>query len=148
MDDVQIAEIREIFTLFDKNSDGYVNTSELGTILRALNMNPTQTECKEKEGEVDPNDTGSFDQMNLISLIARHPKQLDSIENMIEAIKLLASNDSEENDKQNLKIEIDKLRFFMTNQGEKLNEHEFEEIMLDCKDIIVGGKSIIIEDLA
>ena len=36
----------------------------------------------------------------------------------------------------------------MTNQGEKLNEHEFEEIMLDCKDIIVGGKSIIIEDLA
>ena len=100
MDDVQIAEIREIFTLFDKNSDGYVNTSELGTILRALNMNPTQTECKEKEGEVDPNDTGSFDQMNLISLIARHPKQLDTIENMIEAIKLLASNDSDaENDK-------------------------------------------------
>ena len=41
LDDVQIAEIREIFTLFDKNSDGYVNTSELGTILRALNMNPT-----------------------------------------------------------------------------------------------------------
>ena len=34
--EIQIAEIREIFTLFDKNSDGYVNTNELGTILRAL----------------------------------------------------------------------------------------------------------------
>ena len=42
LNDVQIAEIREIFTLFDKNSDGYVNTSELGMIIRALNMNPTQ----------------------------------------------------------------------------------------------------------
>ena len=39
--EIQIAEIREIFTLFDKNSDGYVNTNELGTILRALQMNPT-----------------------------------------------------------------------------------------------------------
>ena len=58
---MQIAEIREIFTLFDKNSDGYVNTNELGTILRALNMNPTQAEVKQKEAEVDPNDTGSFD---------------------------------------------------------------------------------------
>ena len=45
--EIQIAEIREIFTLFDKNSDGYVNTNELGTILRALQMNPTQAEVKE-----------------------------------------------------------------------------------------------------
>ena len=34
--DTDIAEIREIFTLFDKNSDGYVNTNELGNIIRAL----------------------------------------------------------------------------------------------------------------
>ena len=61
LNDVQIAEIREIFTLFDKNSDGYVNTSDLGMIIRALNMNPTQQEVKEMEHDVDPNDTGSFD---------------------------------------------------------------------------------------
>ena len=36
LSEIQIAEIREIFTLFDKNSDGYVNTNELGTIIRAL----------------------------------------------------------------------------------------------------------------
>ena len=59
--EIQIAEIREIFTLFDKNSDGYVNTSELGTMLRALGMNPTQQEVKDMEKELDGNDTGSFD---------------------------------------------------------------------------------------
>ena len=50
-----IAEIREIFTLFDKDSDGLVGTYNLGIILRALGMNPTQLEVKEMEKEVDPN---------------------------------------------------------------------------------------------
>jgi calmodulin len=39
--DVMIAEIREIFTLFDKDADGYVSTQDLGTIIRGLNMNPS-----------------------------------------------------------------------------------------------------------
>ena len=51
----QITQIREIFTLFDKNSDGYVNTNELYFIIRGLDMNPTQSEIKEMEKDVDPN---------------------------------------------------------------------------------------------
>ena len=39
-----IAEIREIFSLFDKDADGFVETSHLGTIIRGLNMNPSETE--------------------------------------------------------------------------------------------------------
>ena len=117
MNDVQIVEIREIFSLFDKNSDGYVNTEELGTILRALHMNPTKTQVEEFKKEVDPNDTGSFDQMNLISLIARNPKEVDSVENMIEAIKLLATSNDEggEGDKQVMKIDLATLEFYLTN---------------------------------
>lgn len=47
MNEVLIAEIREIFTLFDKNADGYVTTNELGTIVRGLNFNPTEREVAE-----------------------------------------------------------------------------------------------------
>ncbi len=61
LNEVQIAEIREIFTLFDKNSDGYVNTSELGTIVRGLNLNPADAEVNEMIKEVDPNSVGQFD---------------------------------------------------------------------------------------
>ena len=39
------------------------------------------------EKDVDPNETGSFDQMNLISLIARRPKTIDTLEDMKEAIQ-------------------------------------------------------------
>ena len=37
-------EIKEIFALFDKSNRGMVATSELGTLIRALNMNPTEAE--------------------------------------------------------------------------------------------------------
>jgi calmodulin len=42
LNEVQIAEINEIFTLFDKNADGLVATSELGTMIRGLDFNPTE----------------------------------------------------------------------------------------------------------
>lgn len=61
MNEVVIAEIREIFTLFDKNADGYVTTNDLGTIVRGLNFNPTEREVAEMQKDVDPQQTGSFD---------------------------------------------------------------------------------------
>jgi Ca2+-binding EF-hand superfamily protein len=42
--DIAPSEIKEIFMLFDKNSDGYVYTAELGTLVRAINLNPTEHE--------------------------------------------------------------------------------------------------------
>ena len=61
LNEVQIAEIREIFTLFDKNSDGLVNTGELGTMIRALKLNPTEKEVLDMQKEVDPDSEGQFD---------------------------------------------------------------------------------------
>ena len=34
--ELQIAEIREVFSLFDKDGDNYVGNVHLGTIIRAL----------------------------------------------------------------------------------------------------------------
>jgi calmodulin len=89
-----IAEIREIFTLFDKNADGYVTTNDLGTIVRGLGFNPTEREVAEMQKDVDPNQSGSFDQNSLISLIARRPKQNDTLEDMIESLKILSTDPS------------------------------------------------------
>jgi Ca2+-binding EF-hand superfamily protein len=61
LNEVIIAEIREIFTLFDKDSDGLVDTAELGTIVRGLNLNPTEAEVSEMMREVDPDNKGKFD---------------------------------------------------------------------------------------
>mgnify|MGYP001257763731 FL=1 len=58
--DVMIAEIREIFSLFDKDADGFVQTNDLGTIVRGLNFNPSETEVAEMIRDVDPEGRGSF----------------------------------------------------------------------------------------
>ena len=50
-----------MFALFDKsNNKGQVGSSELGTLIRAFNLNTTETEVLEMQGKVDPKNTGSF----------------------------------------------------------------------------------------
>jgi len=79
LNEVTIAEILEIFTLFDGNADGYVSTTQLGTIMRGLDFNPTEREVAEMQRDLDPNQTGSFDQNSLISLVARRHRQVDTL---------------------------------------------------------------------
>ena len=105
-----IAEVREIFTLFDKDADGYVSTSDLGTMIRGLNINPSQKEVEEMIRDVDPNSTGTFNQNALLSLMARRPKKENSLEELIEALKILANSGSTEDNKETSKIETESLK--------------------------------------
>ena len=41
------------------------------------------------EREVDPNETGSFDQISLISLVAKRPKPQEELEEMIDALRII-----------------------------------------------------------
>uniref|UniRef100_A0A8W8P2K7 EF-hand domain-containing protein n=1 Tax=Magallana gigas TaxID=29159 RepID=A0A8W8P2K7_MAGGI len=51
--DEQIAEFKEAFSLFDKDGDGTITTSELGTVMRSLGQNPTEAELQDMINEVD-----------------------------------------------------------------------------------------------
>ena len=46
-------EFKEAFSLFDKDGDGTVSSSELGTVLRSLGQNPTEEELEQLVNEVD-----------------------------------------------------------------------------------------------
>ena len=143
-----IAEIREIFSLFDKGANGFVETSALGTIIRGLDMNPSETEVAEMIKDVDPDERGTFNQNALCSLIARRPKQDESVENMIESLKILGADVTEEKSMQ-LKISVDMFRYTMMNQNkgrEELKPHEIEAILKDCG--LTHEDELVIEDFA
>jgi len=43
----QKAELDKCFDIFDKDRDDHIEAKDLGTLLRSLNFNPTETELKE-----------------------------------------------------------------------------------------------------
>ena len=48
-----ISDIREAFSLFDKDGNGVITTGELGTVMRSLGQNPTESELQDMINEVD-----------------------------------------------------------------------------------------------
>eukprot|EP01089_Gocevia_fonbrunei_P017107 TRINITY_DN5464_c0_g1_i1.p1 TRINITY_DN5464_c0_g1~~TRINITY_DN5464_c0_g1_i1.p1 ORF type:complete len:140 (-),score=48.63 TRINITY_DN5464_c0_g1_i1:53-472(-) len=49
---VSEAEMKEVFDLVDKDKDGSLNITELGTALRAVGQNPTEAELQQMGKEI------------------------------------------------------------------------------------------------
>ena len=56
----QIEEIKDAFSLLDKDGDGTITTKELGTVMRSLGQNPTENKLQEMTNEVDANKSESI----------------------------------------------------------------------------------------
>ena len=48
-----LSEVKEAFSLFDKNETGRIPTREVGTVIRSLGQNPTEQELQDIIIEVD-----------------------------------------------------------------------------------------------
>ena len=71
-----ISEFREAFSLFDKNGDGTISSTELGTIMRSLGQNPTESELQDMINEVDV-DGGCMGEMKLCEPRWKRPVSFD-----------------------------------------------------------------------
>ena len=72
--------------------------------------------------DVDPKNTGRFDQNSLISLIARKGKSNETLEEMIDMLKVLV-DPSDDKEKEKMKLSVEQFKFSMMNLGEKMLEH-------------------------
>jgi len=68
---LSFVEVREAFELFDKDHSGFINSKELGMVMRSLGQNPTEQELMDMINEVDE-DGKSIANCSLILLIERH----------------------------------------------------------------------------
>ena len=147
LNEIQIVKIREIFSLFDKNSDGFVEISELPTMIRCLDFNPSLTEVEDIKEQIDPSHTGSFDQNALISWIAKNQKEAETLEDLKKAIaSLIVEKNNDGNEPE--KIAKDEILYELctSGKGEPLEEHEFYTILRDGK--FAGKEEISIDEFA
>ncbi len=47
-------EYRDAFVLFDKRGDNKIDSQQIGDVMRALGLNPTEAEIKKVQQEMDP----------------------------------------------------------------------------------------------
>lgn len=62
-----VTELKEAFSLFDKDGDETITTQELGTVMRSLGQNPTEAELQEMINDVDA-DGKNFNKISMLYL--------------------------------------------------------------------------------
>ncbi|PON23160.1 AP-1 complex subunit gamma-1 [Trichoderma gamsii] len=87
-----VSEFKEAFSLFDKDGDGQITTKELGTVMRSLGQNPSESELQDMINEVDADNNGSIDFPEFLTMMARKMKDTDSEEEIREAFKQFIRN--------------------------------------------------------
>ena len=76
----EVAEMKEVFACFDKDSSGSVTTAELGLVLRSMNQHYTDGELKRIVGKFDVNGDGQIDFDEFMAMMTRHDnRQVDEL---------------------------------------------------------------------
>ena len=73
----QIAEFKEAFFLFDKNEDGTINTSELGSVLKMLGEEAKDEVLEEMIRQADVNRTGTVEFPEFLTMMSKKDADKD-----------------------------------------------------------------------
>ncbi|XP_073303515.1 calmodulin-1-like [Primulina huaijiensis] len=125
LNEEQIVEFKEAFSLFDKDGDGCITIEELATVIRSLDQNPSEEELQDMINEVDSDGNGTIEFAEFLTLMAKKVKDSDSEEELKEAFKVFDKD-------QNGYISATELRHVMINLGEKLSDDEVEQMIREA----------------
>ena len=125
--ELQIAEYKEAFQIFDKHGEGTISTKELGTIMRSLGLNPSDEDLKEIIDSFDNEKNNNLIDFNsFLMIMAKRKNDIDKEEDLLEAFRVF---DKENNGK----ISARELRYVMMSSGEDLNENDIEDMMHEAR---------------
>lgn len=118
----EIEEYKTTFSLFDKESNGCIDTKDLGIVLRALGKNPTEKYVKEMIGEVDQHRTGKICFIDFLKLMTAQRDDCTVEEELKEAFKVFDREDKGY-------IEAAELRHVLICLGETLTIEEADDMI-------------------
>ena len=121
--EMEIALYKEAFQIFDKHSEGYISTKELGTIFNSLGINISEEDLIEIITIYDNDQNNSMiDFITFLDIIAKKKDEIYKEEDLINAFRIF--------DKEgNGKISIKELRYVMMSSGVDFNENYIKDII-------------------
>ncbi|CAJ1023929.1 EF-hand domain pair, putative [Leishmania lindenbergi] len=126
------------FLLLDQDSDGFIQSHELGTYLRAIGLYPSQTDIEGYIALVDPEEQGRVSQASALELYEKLYPQRTTPEELHAALKVL-------DDDTDGYLTTAQLRHILVNLGTRLSQEEAEEILHDVEKNDEG--MIIVDDI-
>jgi len=124
-----VEEFREAFSLFDKIGDGKVDCSEIGDILRALGLNPTEADVGKVLAEIDPSGEKRISFEEFAPLYQNHKRKsvLLTCDQFGDIFRIFDRDN-------NGMVSIAEVRHILTNLGEKLNSKDVDQLVAGLED--------------
>jgi len=147
--DELLAEAREAFNLFDKESAGSIQTKDVGLVLRSLGFNLSDGELAKMQADADPEQLGfvkfhEFEKLIGKAIVITKASSAEAkkvIKTIGESIAKLASHKDSDDPTH---VSVHDLKHLLTRTGEKMSNEEFSEL---CKDLDIHNGKISIEQL-
>ncbi|SPP75543.1 blast:Calmodulin [Drosophila guanche] len=117
----QIKEIREAFSVYDRENTGSITCRELGVVLRSLGQTPTEAELYDMIEEIDADSSGSIEFMEFLQMMAKKYQVLNLDESVMAAFRVFDSDEDGYVTAQEMRSVIDSL-------GQKMSDQEFDDM--------------------
>jgi calmodulin len=121
----QKAELKEAFSLFDKDGDGTITIDELSIVMKSIGQASSLEAVKEMINEIDDDNDGEVSYEEFLKLMARKMKDGETDEELIEAFKTFDVNN-------NNYITEPELSEIMERYGEKMSSDEIHKMFLEA----------------
>ncbi|XP_037505744.1 calmodulin-beta [Rhipicephalus sanguineus] len=125
LSEVEIAKLREVFALYDKDGNGAICIEELGIMMRAMGENLTEGELKEMIAMADTDGNGTVDFPEFLALMTELKGTADTEEDNREVFRVLDRDG-------NGFITATELRQFVSAIGMKLTDEEVDEMIREA----------------
>ena len=121
--EMEIALYKEAFQIFDKHSEGYISSNELGTIMSSLGFNISDEDLNEITNIYDNDQNNNIiDFISFLGIISKKKENIYKEEDLIDAFRIF--------DKEgNGKISSKELLYVMMSSGEDFNENYIKELI-------------------
>lgn len=121
--EMEIALYKEAFQIFDKHSEGYISSNELGTIMSSLGFNISDEDLNEITNIYDNDQNNNMiDFISFLEIISKKKENIYKEEDLIDAFRIF--------DKEgNGKISSKELLYVMMSSGEDFNENYIKELI-------------------